>query len=428
MIRIDRSLVALMTALSCVGAYADPPDLWLEAEVSRGPVWLHAQAQYTLRLGQAKAVDKLELSPPRSPLAEIRILGPDLLYERVRDGKRFRVTERRYALFPFSSGTLEFGAAHADLVLPTADPNKDTLRIDAAPQVLKVRAIPEEFAAAHWLPAYDLTLEARLPDPGATLREGVPATLTLRVEARGTLAARLPELDIQADGASIHPRAAKLENRIENGINVGIREQRYEIIPRRSGSITVSIAPLDWWRLGDDRPQQARLPVRTFSVLPAPGDVVPATVVTRSVTVAEASGPATTSDFRPIGVFINLCLLALGIWRLPASKRVRLRFQACQRLRRECRRGNATAARDAVVEWARAYGIASVRSLETIASAMPNEAAAGQLARLERHLYGPADTDWHGEALLVALGLEGFPMIGYWTSGRSSDTPYATLR
>lgn len=133
-----------LAALFSHGAFALPaaPDLLLEAQLEPARVQVQTEAVYRLRFYQGIDVRDLAISGPSARLADFRLLGADRVYEAARDGRRYRVRERRYAVFPFASGELDITGAHVTgRIADAAEKSpggRRALRINAAPQRLTV--------------------------------------------------------------------------------------------------------------------------------------------------------------------------------------------------------------------------------------------------------------------------------------------------
>jgi hypothetical protein len=421
---LQNTLLALVIfASATVAARADQTSpLLIEAEVAPSEVWLHAQAQYTLRLLQAVPLDDLTLVGPDVPLAEMRPLGPDQISETTRDGTRYRVTERRFALFPFTSGTLELKGAHVKAQSPgvngISQQRRPAIRLDAAPLVLTVRAAPAAIGSAHWLPAHKVTISDVGPTAPATLRQGEPMTRRLRLEARGVDAARVPALQFDTDNATVHAHPPRLTNYIENGLNIGVREQHFDVLPRRAGPLVLPAIELDWWNIDTNRTERSILAARELIV--EPGTTSPDIAAAMPPLSIQASKPAAPdvenpasetytepTHFSPISlmlgtVAITLALLAAAS-RHTTCKRALARIRSTARLRRSCLSGSAAATRDAMIDWANAHGMPAARNLCAVSGGLKGMDTAIEIARLERHLYGCDGTKWDGTDLLAAL-------------------------
>lgn len=356
------ALLALLAASVC-GAAQLAPHVRLEAQLEPPQVYVQAQAVYRLRLYQAIDVRELQLVAPVSRFADIRQMGEGRVYETQRDGRRYRVHERSYAVFPFASGELQLTGAHASVrvALPglqSAD-GRQPLRIDAPAQTLTVLPAAGD---GPWLPAQWLTLGEYWSDlPGGAQRR------TLRIEAAGVDAAQLPELLFAADGITVHAEAARLENRFEGERNIGVREQSFIVAPAGSGAAVAPAVRLRWWNADAARAMTAALPPRTLRDVAAGQPLPPS---------AASAQPA------PWGLLAAVLPFAMGLWLYCRRDELRLL--------RACRRGDARTVRDQLLQWGAAiWREAPPRTLSALAAHLQDPAARHAVAGFERQLYGP---------------------------------------
>lgn len=391
-------LLAGLLAVSALSAAppvrARHPDLRLEAELEPAQVYVQAQAIYRLRFYQAVDVRDLQITGPSARLADVRPLGPERVYEVLRDGRRWRVRERSYAVFPFSSGPLELGGAYA-LGRVAADA-RQSLRLEAPVQTLSALPLPAAAGAAAWLPARSLTLSESWSTPATELQPGQVLRRTIRVEAIGIDAGQIAPLHITAPGMLVEAETPRLENRVSGELNVGVREQAFRLVALNAGAVLMPELQLNWWNLATNTLALATLPARALQVvstdatavrgLPPPASLPPAAPAAPAATkasLAPALPPATSTPWLLAGVAVLTAGLALAYgWRV--------RWRAAWRLRRACRCGDAGAVRDALLLWAATrWPQTPPLTLEALAQRLPDPLARQALATLDRCLYGP---------------------------------------
>lgn len=357
-------VAALLVAAG--SAVAGPPDLLLEADLQPDRVTVQTQADYRLRLYQGVAVRDVTVVEPRAPLAEFRPSGETRVYEAVRDGRRYRVHERRYAVFPFASGALNIAGVHADVRLA-----ERSVRVEAAPRVLTVLPMPSGAAVA----AKSLSLsETWSPSTGAAV--GDVLHRQIRIEAAGVDAGQLPEIRFEVSGVAVHAESVQLENRFRDGINIATRVQSFSLVPQRAGDIAMPGLRVNWWNTDAGTHAVAALPARTLQVL--------------SVRGAVPAGAAPVSQPAPPYVAIVAFALLLGATAILVWRR-RARLCAAWRLRRACRAGDAQTVRDALLAWvATVRPETTPRTLGALAESLDDAAACRVLRELDRSLYGPA--------------------------------------
>jgi hypothetical protein len=97
------TLSLLVRAAPAPGAASGSP-IFIETEVEPDSPYVQGMVIYTVRLFYAVRIVKGDLSEPRLNAAHIRRLGEDRQYSTQRNGSLYQVIERRYAIFPQSSG------------------------------------------------------------------------------------------------------------------------------------------------------------------------------------------------------------------------------------------------------------------------------------------------------------------------------------
>jgi len=267
---VAKALFCLLLLATMSAQAAD--DLLAEAELDRPEVHVHAQAVYRVRFLHAVDVRDVQLAAPALRLADLRRIGEDRTFEAERDGRRYRVHERRYAVFPFASGTLEFAGAYAMGRMPSTATRPDgwrAVRIDAPVRTLTVLPVDIQADGAPWLPASAL----KLTEQWTTVENGVHRR-TLRIEASGVEAAQLPELEVKVDGMGVLPGQPRLQNHFAGERNIAVREQTFVIMPVDSGLFTVPPLQLRWWNVATGSAEVAALPGRTLHVGEAPATPV----------------------------------------------------------------------------------------------------------------------------------------------------------
>ena len=388
-----------------------PRDVWLEAGFERTEGYVQAQALYTLRLYQAIDVRELRFDVPAPALGELRPLGDDRLDEAVRDGRRYRVTERRFAVFPYASGDFALPGVRVTglvAVRGAAPGTREPLRLDAPAATLAVLPIPDAAATGPWLPARALTLTEEWTPAARELRTGDVLHRTIRIEARGLDAAQLPAPELAADGFSVHAGPARLDSRVDGDWIVGMREQTWRFVPSRGGELVVPPVELSWRDAATGEARIAMLPARTFAVAGGPQAAAAAapSAVEDGAAPDPVTPPAATAAPPPADRGPPMALGAAAVVALLAAVAT---IAACRRdparrdLHRACRANDPRAARDALLEAAaRRLAAPAPRSLGELAARLDDPACRTALAALDRALYGPAGS-WQGAALLACV-------------------------
>ena len=409
--------LAAAAALAAPQAVGQSQDLLLEAELEPAQVYVQAQAIYRLRFYQAVDVHELKINGPSARLADVRAIGNGRVYETVRDGRRYRVHERSYAVFAFSSGALELSGAHvlgrAPAVATTSADGRRPLRLEAPAQTLTVNPVPAAAGTAAWLPARSLSLSESWSAPATELRTGQVLQRSIRIEATGIDAAQIPPLNVAVPGMQVDAEAPRLENRIIGALNLGVREQTVRMVALQAGDIQVPELPLRWWNLNNDAAASATLPARSLHVVAAdeaPAAIMPTAPASASVSAPVRAQSATATQLqstRPwaskpwLALLAVAALLCAGLALTYARRPV---VRAAWRLQRACRGGNAAAVRNALLHWAATiWPQAPPLTLEALARQWADPSARQALATIDRCLYGPHPSRCDGAALAAAV-------------------------
>lgn len=424
-----RRIVVAESAAGSGGAPADegPEDLFLEVEVDKRAPYVQEQVLYTVRVFHAVAIANATLSTPAvsGGDAVIERIAADRRYQVTRDGRRYAVTERWFAVFPQSSGALTIDPVRLSAAVRLPPTGGGTTRfwnqqltrsvqVESEAESLDVKAPPAR-APSPWLPARRLTIEEEWPDRDA-VEVGTPITRRITVRADALMASQLPELDVPLPaGARSYPERPRRETGSgERGVS-GRLEQSMAIIPVRAGTLTVPALELEWWNTGTDRRETLRLPARTLEVTGSPA---PAVIGDPSSQAAPAGGARPASIAWWLSFALGLAWLAtLVLWwrqrrRAAAGGAVRgdapaggkaSRRHLEKRLRRACRAGDPGAARDALLDWGRIIRPDQPpRSLGALGG-ITSAAVAAEIAALQEALYAPDAHAWRGDGLYRAV-------------------------
>lgn len=269
--------------------------LLLEAEVSTKTPHIQEQTLLTIRFLRAVEIASASMDEPKVTTGDgiLEKLGDDQTYETERNGQRYLVTERTYALFPQRSGKLVIdaipltaqmpGQGGRSLLqelfkdpmfnnLPLGPSRGRTIKITTKALELDVQPTPAEFAGQPWLPLHRLLLtEKWSPDP-PKFQVGEPVTRTITLIGDGLTSAQLPEIPTTPpDGIKHYPDRPVLEDQKETTGIIGHRVEKIAMIPSAPGTYLLPAIKLAWWNTDTHKMKMAQLPQRSITVLPAPG-------------------------------------------------------------------------------------------------------------------------------------------------------------
>ena len=400
-------------------------DIFLEAEVSPDPAYVQVQMRYVVRLLRSVDVVDGTLTEPSATNAVLHRLGRDISYTTKRDGRSYRVLERRYALFPQASGELVISPVEfeGEVVDPgQAGSGLSRLfargeRVHLRTPVVRARALPPpaNYPGRTWLPAKSLQLTEEWSKDPESLRAGEPVTRTLHLQAVGLSAEQLPEISVTVtEGVKEYVDQPITRTTTDTDWVHGVREQRTALVPGNEGNYTLAEIRIDWWDTERNVLRQATIPARVLRVAAGAQDSAIPTSAGDGVKAEQLPPPPLWR--RPL-LWQGLSALLVFLWLATfiAWRRARARPQtapgerdrgqdapqvSATTLRRACLSDEPRAARRALLRWAAAsWPENAPRSLQELAKHLANAELRAELARLDRALYASDQDPWRGEPL-----------------------------
>ena len=406
-------------------------ETFIEVEATPSSGYVQSQILYRIRFFRAVNVNGANMSEPEISGGEVVMeqLGDDSSYETHRNGRRYIVIERHYALFPQQSGTLTIEPIRMDVQIPVVargvfDPfgqNSTTRRLKSKSITLDVKPIPVNGQSDIWLPASDLRLTENWSQQPKTFRVGEPITRTLTIKADGLTAAQLPSLSMgDSNNYKTYPDQPRLnDKRGSRGIS-GTRQEKIAIIPTQAGQLKLPEIKINWWNVNQGRMETATLPARTLEVAPGTTNTL-TTQEPATVTITPEQTPiATTKNprwlekgliiFFGLGWFITA--LAWYISRRNDSTRQHDKQNTNSRLQTSttlskvksaCLTSDAQQAKVELINWARHYWPDKPpANLGEIGKRLGNDVSI-QIEQLNQALYSHESATWQGNALWQAL-------------------------
>ncbi len=432
--------IAVQVTQAPTAAAGDDRPVFLEVETDRARVHVQSQVLLTVRVWHRQPLDG-NLTEPEIEDAVIEQLGEQGSYETVRGGTRYTVVERRYAVFPQRSGSLEIPPLTLTGTLqpgnrllnmhPFGPQGGRTVRIRSEIRKVEVLPRPDDWPATEpWLPAADLRLEENWSPAPPEFRVGEPVTRSIRIEARGLASSQLPDLAVEwPDGARVYPDApggGDVKGR--DGIT-GTRTLSSAVIPTTGGTLQFPEVRVTWWNTRTQRREVSTLPARSFPVTGAAPAPAASAAKTPVEVIEPAQGAGTGSAIRPstgAGAWQLASALLLVAWLVTLALWYRDRRQGhdtaetpsprtnlgtpLKALRKACRANDASAARLALLDWAgQVIGTGPVPGLPGVAKQAATPALRNAVLELDDFLYGPSSTaqrTWNGAVLLECVNRE----------------------
>ncbi|MEE4376085.1 MAG: BatD family protein [Candidatus Competibacteraceae bacterium] len=410
------------------GAAAKQPasDLFIEVQAEPLNPYVQAQINYTVRLFFALPLLEGSLSAPSPPNTMVERLGEDSTYDTQHNGQRYRVIERRYALFAQRSGALTIPQLNFEGRI--ADNNRRSLfsrgqriKRSSDPITLEVRPRPATATGPYWLPGTAVSLQGTWSQQPPQFRVGEPITRTLQIVAQGLSKSQLPELTWPTfDWARLYPDQAVTENSIDGQWLVGRREQSIALVPTRAGRFTFPEVKLDWWDTQQDKSRTAVIPAMDIEVLPALNSEqppVPVQPVLEQPSAQTEAGEGATGVFWPsaaMSLLLAWIATLFAWWRSNQNQRISEPVEqtptyipptaraAKRAVKQACTDNNPAAAATALLAWASALWPNPPRHLGALATQL--EPQTGSLVHaLDRALYAPTTMPWEGQSLWQAV-------------------------
>ncbi len=320
-------------------------DSFIELSADKAEVYVQEQLILTIQLYFSGNLIRGELSEPEHPEAIIESLGKQREFARYRNGTRYRVVERRYAIFPQQPGELSLAPISFEGQARDASGQLRFLRDRQQLFDVQVKPVPDQYPAGQpWLPAAGITLsEEGLPSTGE-LSAGTNLNRKLTLQALGLPSEALPALPQTVPDAIRNYPEQPLRNTetTPDGLRSTL-QQISALVPVQAGDAVLPAIRIPWWNTETDELEYAELPERRYQidggraivtppiedVRPPAGDQTPATAV---------ENPATGESsfwFVSTIVMTGLWLMTAAFWWFSGRQRERTasdgEYGRCQR-------------------------------------------------------------------------------------------------
>ncbi len=400
-------------------------DSFIELSADKAEVYVQEQLTMTIRLFFSGNLVRGELSEPDHPDAIIEPLGKQREYSRYRDGVRYRVVERRYALFPQQPGELTLPPIEFEGQARDASGKLIFLRDSEQLYPVPVNDVPAGYTGDTWLPASALTLEESGLPESLQVETGENLTRNITLRAAGLPAEALPPLpELAPEGLRSYPEAPERKTDITPAGLASSLSQTRALVPVQSGPLTLPEMRITWWDTTTDSEQVAVIPAKTLQVGGASAQTASQATPSSTDNDTGASGTSEprTSDGDASGwQWLSLVLAALWLATLVLWWRARTagnRFESApaepdhrenklfEQLIQAARKGSASTPA-LLVQWAnQRFAGQNFKTASEVVAGLNNATLSAELRRLQARLFAPGgDTaeNWDGRALAKAL-------------------------
>lgn len=396
--------------------------VFFETSVDTNETYVQGQIIYSVKLFYTEAIGGDFPQAPSLPDTVVETIESENRYESIRDGRRYYVLEKRYALFPQRSGEMVLPRERFIGTRGRGGVFSQRQRVSAVSEshTVNVQTIPQSFSGDAWIPAKALGIREAWTENPPTFRVGEPVNRQLAISAIGLSSTLLPALgDMEIDGAKVYADPPMTENRVSGDGVTALQVTTVGIVPTEEGPLTLPEIRVPWWNTQTNREEVAIVPAATYDVLPATGSTAVAPTVT--IPVTELSAPRVVQEaanpyWQWAAVAFGL-LWIVTIWQWLLLKRQVRALSSAQESRFEsaipddpdesrqfagfkkaCTRNRAEDAHRQLFLWAKAR-YPEIQSNMDLGWRHP--ALGDEIRKLEAHLYSGADkTNWRGAELL----------------------------
>ena len=275
----------------------DSDELFLEIEVNKESVYVQEQLLFTVRLYYTiNGIRNPQFTELEMPDTVIQLIGSPNQYERLMQGERYGVYEKRYVIFPQRSGPLEipdilFRGEVTDGSSNFVFRNLNTRRVTAFIDGITINVDPRPEAAQEmdfWLPVANLTIEEEYSTDITSMQVGDSVVRTITMVADGLDGAVLPPFSPEEiEGLNSYPDPADIQRTFVDGSIVGTRIETSTLVPTTAGEITIPEIMIPWWNVDTNQLESAIIPAKFIEIATIEGDIPSEQTVISSENIEE---------------------------------------------------------------------------------------------------------------------------------------------
>ena len=258
-------------------------ELYLEIETNKESVYVQEQLLFTVRLYYTiNGIRNPQFTELEMEDSVIQLIGSPNQYEKLIDGERYGVYEKRYVIFPQRSGPLEvpdilFRGEVTDGSSNFVFRNLNTRRVTAFIEGITIDVLERPAAVQNddfWLPVSNLTLEESWSTDLNNLKVGDSIVRTVTMTADGLDGAVLPPFSpTEIEGLNLYPDPAEIERTFVEGAIVGTRIEITSMVPIDSGNIVIPEISIPWWNIDTDQLEATVIPATRLTIATVTGEV-----------------------------------------------------------------------------------------------------------------------------------------------------------
>ncbi len=256
-------------------------ELFLELDANKESIYVQEQLLFAIRLYYTiSGIRNPQFTELEIPDTVIQLIGSPNQYEKLIDGVRYGVYEKRYVIFPQRSGSLEipdifFRGEVTDGSSNFVFRNLNTRRVTAFTEGLRIAVLERPESARDsdfWLPLRQLSLTESWEGPVDDLHVGDTLARTITMRAEGLDGALLPPIgELAVERANVYPEPSAIERIFVDGSIVGTRVERSSIVATEAGALEIPEIAIPWWNVDTDQQEIARIPAATLAIAEVAG-------------------------------------------------------------------------------------------------------------------------------------------------------------
>ena len=281
-------------------------ELFLEIVVNKETIYVQEQLLFTVRLYYTiNGIRNPQFTELEMADTVIQLIGSPNQYEKLIDGVRYGVYEKRYVIFPQRSGPLEipdilFRGEVTDGSSNFVFRNLNTRRVTAFIEGITIQVAERPEAARNnqfWLPVGNLTLEENWNIDLSNLKVGDSAIRTITMVADGLDGAVLPPFSpVEIQNLNLYPDPPDIQRTFVDGRIVGTRVESTTLVPVIAGSIEIPEVSIPWWNINSDQQERTVIAATFINVATIEGEVPSEQTVISTVNIEELLEAAPVID------------------------------------------------------------------------------------------------------------------------------------
>lgn len=313
-------------------------DIFVTTELDVTQAYLQQQLRYTVKLYLGQELQRGSLANPSLDNADIRQIGKDKEYSEIKDGRRYRVIERTFAIIPQQSGSFTInGPLFEGEIIDNSRQsfgffNRSTPVNRVGPsQDISILPIPSNYPH-HWLPSDFVQINEEWQGDTKQYHAGEPITRTITLTAIGVVEEQLPAINgLYPDGVKTYPDQAETATVEKDQTLIAQRKESVAIIPSEAGQLILPEVRVPWFNVLTQKTEYTTLPEKVLNILPAVNQAISSLpvgiptqrpeVLTSPIeanTPSQTSAPSTNQFWQLVSLalfFAWLLTLTLWIWQ-----------------------------------------------------------------------------------------------------------------